>query len=623
MANPYTSSATAQGTLSNVRGFDPGEGGDASLDEAALSYSSGQVVGRVLRYAGPHAWLLLLSFACTVATSILQLYVPILVGRAIDTMVGEGRVDFASLSPLLAGLVAVVVAAAATQWLASFVTTRLAYETVRDLRNDAYDKLDRLPLSFVDSHSHGDLLTRVVNDVDAVGDGVLQGLTQLFSGIVTIVATIGFMLSLSVPVALVVIVLTPLSILVAWAVARFSTKSFASQQRIQGELGGLVEEVVSNQKLVEAFAQGDAFAGRFEEINSRLYGAGERAQFVSSLSNPSTRLVNNITYAAVAVVGCLCVITGSPSPLTVGQVQSFLAYANQYMKPFNAVSAVVTQVQGAFASGRRLLALLDAPEQVPDAPDAEELSNPRGSLQLSHVCFSYVKGRPLLRDVDVAIPAGSRFALVGPTGCGKTTLINLLLRFYDVDSGSILVDGHDIQGLTRGSLRAAFGMVLQDTWLFEGTVRDNIAYGRPGATMDEVVEAAKRAHAHKFVMQLPKGYDTVVGGSGQTLSQGQMQLLCIARVMLADPPILLLDEATSSIDTRTELQVQGAFDAMMENRTSLVVAHRLSTIRNADCILVMRDGRIVERGTHDELLARGGFYARLYQSQFAQSPAGA
>lgn len=623
MANPYTSSATAQGTLSNVRGFDPGEGGDASLDEAALSYSSGQVVGRVLRYAGPHAWLLLLSFACTVATSILQLYVPILVGRAIDTMVGEGRVDFASLSPLLAGLVAVVVAAAATQWLASFVTTRLAYETVRDLRNDAYDKLDRLPLSFVDSHSHGDLLTRVVNDVDAVGDGVLQGLTQLFSGIVTIVATIGFMLSLSVPVALVVIVLTPLSILVAWAVARFSTKSFASQQRIQGELGGLVEEVVSNQKLVEAFAQGDAFAERFEEINSRLYGAGERAQFVSSLSNPSTRLVNNITYAAVAVVGCLCVITGRPSPLTVGQVQSFLAYANQYMKPFNAVSAVVTQVQGAFASGRRLLALLDAPEQVPDAPDAEELRDPRGSLQLSHVCFSYVKGRPLLRDVDVAIPAGSRFALVGPTGCGKTTLINLLLRFYDVDSGSILVDGHDIQGLTRGSLRAAFGMVLQDTWLFEGTVRDNIAYGRPGATMDEVVEAAKRAHAHKFVMQLPKGYDTVVGGSGQTLSQGQMQLLCIARVMLADPPILLLDEATSSIDTRTELQVQGAFDAMMENRTSLVVAHRLSTIRNADCILVMRDGRIVERGTHDELLARGGFYARLYQSQFAQSPAGA
>lgn len=623
MANPYTSSATAQGTLSNVRGFDPGEGGDASLDEAALSYSSGQVVGRVLRYAGPHAWLLLLSFACTVATSILQLYVPILVGRAIDTMVGEGRVDFASLSPLLAGLVAVVVAAAATQWLASFVTTRLAYETVRDLRNDAYDKLDRLPLSFVDSHSHGDLLTRVVNDVDAVGDGVLQGLTQLFSGIVTIVATIGFMLSLSVPVALVVIVLTPLSILVAWAVARFSTKSFASQQRIQGELGGLVEEVVSNQKLVEAFAQGHAFAERFEEINSRLYGAGERAQFVSSLSNPSTRLVNNITYAAVAVVGCLCVITGRPSPLTVGQVQSFLAYANQYMKPFNAVSAVVTQVQGAFASGRRLLALLDAPEQVPDAPDAEELCDPRGSLQLSHVCFSYVKGRPLLRDVDVAIPAGSRFALVGPTGCGKTTLINLLLRFYDVDSGSILVDGHDIQGLTRGSLRAAFGMVLQDTWLFEGTVRDNIAYGRPGATMDEVVEAAKRAHAHKFVMQLPKGYDTVVGGSGQTLSQGQMQLLCIARVMLADPPILLLDEATSSIDTRTELQVQGAFDAMMENRTSLVVAHRLSTIRNADCILVMRDGRIVERGTHDELLARGGFYARLYQSQFAQSPAGA
>ena len=517
-------------------------------------------------------------------------------------------------------LVAAAAGAALAQWLAGYCTNRLAFETVRDLRVDAYDKLHRLPLSFVDSHAHGDLLSRVVNDVDQVGDGLLQGLTQLFTGVCTIVGTLLFMFSISWVVGLVVVVLTPLSILAAALIARFSSRSFRSQQAIQGELGGYAEEIVGNQKLVAAFAHGGACREAFSDINRRLYQAGEHAQFVSSLSNPSTRLVNNFVYAAVAVVGCSCVITGRPAPLTVGQVQSFLSYANQYMTPFNQISAVVTQVQTAFASARRLFALLDAEEVAPDAPGALELAHARGELDFSHVSFAYDPKRPLLTDVTFHARPGERFALVGPTGCGKTTLINLLLRFYDVDGGAIALDGHDTRALTRESLRSAFGMVLQDTWLFEGTVRDNIAYGRPDATIEEVQAAAERAHAHKFIMQLPLGYDTVVGDAGSTLSQGQQQLLCIARVMLADPPILLLDEATSSIDTRTELQVQDAFDRMMEGRTSLVVAHRLSTVRDADCILVMRDGTIAERGTHDDLLAQGGFYARLYESQFESRP---
>ena len=483
---------------------------------------------------------------------------------------------------------------------------------------DAYGKLDRLPLSFVDSHSHGDLLSRVINDVDQVSDGLLQGFTQLFNGVATIVGTIAFMLSISVPVALVVILLTPLSVLAAGIITRKSAASFAAQQALQGELGGFAEEVIGNQKLVTAFAHAPADVATFGRVNARLYEKGVHSQFISSLSNPSTRLVNNITYAAVAIAGCASVITGWPTPLTVGQVQSFLSYANQYMKPFNEISAVVTQVQTAFASARRLLALMDAVEEKPDAPTAKALPALRGELELDHVCFSYTKDHPLLQDVCIHVPAGKRFALVGPTGCGKTTLINLLLRFYDVDGGTITLDGADTRDLTRQSLRSAFGMVLQETWLFEGTVRDNIAYGVPNATDDEVVAAAKRAHAHKFIMQLPQGYQTLVGEGGGALSQGQRQLLCIARVMMCDPAVLLLDEATSSIDTRTELQVQDAFDRMMEGRTSLVVAHRLSTVRNADCIIVMRDGRVVEKGTHDELLAAGGFYRDLYQSQFAR-----
>ena len=616
MANPYAAGASASATMSNVRGNVGGTDPNQGMDVAG--YGVGTVLRRVMRYVRPHLPLLVAAFVASAASVVLQLYVPVLIGNAIDCMVSAGRVDFARLAPVLRRLAAVVAAAGACQWVQGYCTNRLSYNTARDLRVDAYVKLDRLPLSFVDSHSHGDLLSRVINDVDQVSDGLLQGFTQLFNGVATIVGTIAFMLSISVPVALVVILLTPLSVLAAGLITRKSASSFAAQQALQGELGGFAEEVIGNQKLVTAFAHAPADVATFGRVNAELYEKGVHAQFISSLSNPSTRIVNNVTYAAVAIAGCASVITGWPTPLSVGQVQSFLSYANQYMKPFNEISAVVTQVQTAFASARRLLALMDAAEEEPDAADAGELSAPRGELELDHVYFSYRKDRPLLRDVCIHVPAGKRFALVGPTGCGKTTLINLLLRFYDVDGGTITLDGKDTRGLTRQSLRSAFGMVLQETWLFEGTVRDNIAYGVPDATDEQVVAAAKRAHAHKFIMQLPQGYQTLVGEGGGALSQGQRQLLCIARVMMCDPAVLLLDEATSSIDTRTELQVQDAFDRMMEGRTSLVVAHRLSTVRNADCIIVMRDGRVVERGTHEELLAAGGFYRDLYQSQFAR-----
>ena len=616
MANPYAAGASASATMSNVRGNVGGTDPNQGMDVAG--YGVGTVLRRVMRYVRPHLQLLVAAFVASTASVVLQLYVPVLIGNAIDCMVSAGRVDFARLAPVLRRLAAVVAAAGACQWVQGYCTNRLSYNTARDLRVDAYGKLDRLPLSFVDSHSHGDLLSRVINDVDQVSDGLLQGFTQLFNGVATIVGTIAFMLCISVPVALVVILLTPLSVLAAGLIMRKSASSFAAQQALQGELGGFAEEVIGNQKLVTAFAHAPADVATFGRVNAELYEKGVRAQFISSLSNPSTRLVNNVTYAAVAIAGCASVITGWPTPLTVGQVQSFLSYANQYMKPFNEISAVVTQVQTAFASARRLLALMDAAEEEPDAADAGELSAPRGELELDHVFFSYAKDHPLLRDVCIHVPAGKRFALVGPTGCGKTTLINLLLRFYDVDGGTITLDGADTRGLTRQSLRSAFGMVLQETWLFEGTVRDNIAYGVPDATDEQVVDAARRAHAHKFIMQLPQGYQTLVGEGGGALSQGQRQLLCIARVMMCDPAVLLLDEATSSIDTRTELQVQDAFDRMMEGRTSLVVAHRLSTVRNADCIIVMRDGRVVEKGTHEELLAAGGFYRNLYQSQFAR-----
>ena len=621
MSNPYQSVGSVSTVASSISdsGDSLGGGPGGPGGSGAGSASALEVTRRLLAYVRPHAGSFALSFVSATISVILQLYVPILIGQGIDLIIGAGQVDFDALLPLIERLAVVVVGAAAFQWVQGYCVNRLSYETVRDMRVEANEKLSRMPLSFIDSHAHGDLISRVVNDVDQVGDGLLQGFNQLFGGIVTVVGTLVFMVSVSAPVAVIVVLVTPLSVLVAIAIARFSNESVAAQQRIQGRLGAHIEEMVGNQKLVDTFAFGDRAQAGFDGINAELYTAGERAQFLSSLSNPGTRFVNNVIYAVVAVVGCACVITGVPAALTVGEVQVFLSYANQYTKPFNEITSVITQIQTAYASARRLFDLLDAEEERPDAPDAIELSCPRGDVAFDGVSFSYVPDRPLLRDISIDARAGMSFALVGPTGCGKTTLINLLLRFYDIDEGAIRLDGLDTRDITRASLRRSFGMVLQDSWLFNGTVHDNIAYGRPEATRDEVVAAAKRARAHSFIEALPAGYDTVVPEDGGTLSQGQRQLVCIARVMLADPAILLLDEATSSIDTRTELQVQAAFDELMAGRTSFVVAHRLSTIRNADCILVMRDGRIVERGTHDELLELGGAYAELYNSQFSQA----
>ena len=618
--NPYTSSGSVATVTANVSGNDSlndlGDGPRHPGDPER--YPVGVVTRRLLGYVRPHMGSFVASFVSAAISVVLQLYTPIIIGEGIDLIVGAGRVDFTALLPLVTRLAFVVVGASAFQWLQGYCVNRLSYETVRDMRIETSDKLSRMPLSFIDSHAHGDLLSRVVNDVDQVGDGLLQGFTQLFTGVITIVGTLVFMLSINVTMTLVVVLVTPLSIFAAGAIAKLSNKSFTAQQRIQGQLGGHIEEYVGEQKLVDAFAFGDRAKAGFDALNAELYTAGEHAQFMGSLSNPGTRFINNIIYAVVAVIGCIGVITGIPAALTVGGVQIFLSYANQYTKPFNEVTNVITQIQTAYASARRVFALVDAAEEEPDAVDAAELVDPRGSVRFEHVDFSYVPNRKLLQDICIDAEPGKRFALVGPTGCGKTTLINLLLRFYDVDAGKILVDGRSSHECTRASLRRSFGMVLQDTWLFAGTVAENIAYGRPSASRDEIVDAAKRAHAHKFIVQLPQGYDTVIGEDGGAFSQGQKQLLCIARVMLTDPAILLLDEATSSIDTRTELQVQAAFDELMQGRTSFVVAHRLSTIRNADCILVMRDGQIIERGTHDELLTARGFYAELYNSQFAQ-----
>lgn len=616
--NPYASTGSVATVTASVAGKDSLGGPGGPNDVSASNMSTEEVTRRLLGYVRPYGALLAASFLSAVVGVTLQLYVPILIGRGIDCMVCAGAVDFGLLMPIVRELALVVIVASALQWVQGYCVNRLSYETVRDLRNAASDKLDRMPLSFIDSHPHGDLISRVVNDVDQVGDGLLQGTNQLLGGVVTIVGTLGFMLATSVPMALVVALVTPLSVGAAWLITRLSDKSFADQQRIQGELGAHVEQYVGEQRLVDAFAYSPEACARFDAINEMLYASGEHAQFMSSLSNPGTRFINNIIYAVVAVIGCVGVITGVPALLTVGQVQAFLSYANQYTKPFNEITGVIAQIQTAYASARRVFALLDATEETADAEAAVELDQPRGEVEFDHVGFSYVPDRELLKDICIHARPGERIALVGPTGCGKTTLINLLLRFYDVTSGSIEVDGLPASGYSRASLRRSFGMVLQDSWLFAGTVHDNIAYGRPDATREQVEEAARRARADKFIRQLPQGYDTVIGEDGGSFSQGQRQLLCIARVMLTDPAILLLDEATSSIDTRTELQVQAAFDDLMRGRTSFVVAHRLSTIRNADCILVIRDGRVIERGTHDELLALGGFYSSLYESQFSQ-----
>ena len=602
------------GSTSAIASSAPEHGKGGSAD--AISMSAAEVTRRLAAWVSPYGGFLVLAAASSIATVLLQLWVPIIVGAAIDRLIRLVQGGEAALLPTLAQLSLVVLLASATQWLASWSTNKLTYLVTRDLREAAHAKVANLPLSYIDTHSQGDLLSRVVNDVDQLGDGLQQGLTQFLTGVVTIIGTLCFMFYMSVPMGLVVALATPLSIIVASAITKYASSSFGKQQGYQGQLGGYAEEMVSNQELITAFAHKDAIIEQFEAINEKLRVVGERAQFASSLSNPSTRLVNNFIYALVAALGCICVLTGVPSVLTIGQVQSFLSYANQYMKPFNAISAVVTQVQTAYASARRVFDLLDAKEIKPDPADAETIQDPKGSIEFDDVAFSYDAQHPLLRHISFKAEPGQKIALVGPTGCGKTTLINLLLRFYSIDSGAIYVDGYNTQKLTRASLREQFGMVLQDTWLFKGTIKENIRYAKPDATDEEIIAAAQKAQAHEFIQQLPQGYDTMVGESGGSLSQGQQQLLCIARVMLANPPILLLDEATSSIDTRTEQLVQKAFDTIMNGRTSLVVAHRLSTIQGADCILVLKDGSILERGTHNELLAKGGFYAKLYESQF-------
>ena len=572
-------------------------------------------VRRLLAYTRPYRGYLAAAMAAALVSVLLTLMAPVLIGDGVDCILGPGEVDYRGLLRILVLLGASVVGAALFQWLMSYCTNVITYRTVKDLRIQLFQKLNGVPLRYIDQTAHGDFISRVVNDIDQVSDGLLQGFTQLFTGVVTIVGTLVFMVAANVWVALLVFVLTPLSLFAASFIARNSYKHFRGQTAIQGELSGYIEEMVANQKLVKGFVYEDRAQAAFGEINGRLYDQGQKAQFFSSLSNPSTRFVNAVVYAAVGITGAVSAIAGR---ISVGQISMFLSYAQQYTKPFNEVTGIITQLQTAFASAQRVFAVLDEPVEPPDTPDAKTVAGCSGQVDIDGVFFSYDPDRPLIENMNLKVRPGQRVAIVGPTGCGKTTLINLLMRFYDVNAGEISIDGMDIRAMTRRSMRSLFGMVLQESWLFSGTVRENISYGKPGATDEEIVAAAKAAHAHSFIKRLPKGYDTVIAEDGGNLSQGQRQLLCIARVMLVDPPMLILDEATSNIDTRTEILVQKAFQRMMEGRTSFVVAHRLSTIREADVILVMNQGSVVEQGTHQELLARGGFYADLYNSQFAR-----
>jgi len=567
---------------------------------------------RVLHKIRPYSLFVVCSLIVAAVSVAAQLYIPILCGDAIDLMLGKCNVDFAGVGRIIVEVLVVAVVAAFAQWLLSVCNNRITFSVSRDLRNEALRKIQTLPLSYLDSHPSGDIVSRMVADVDTFADGLLMGFTQLFSGVLTILGTLLFMLSENVVITLVVVCITPLSLLVASFLAKRSYKYFQGQSSVRGEQTALVNEMIEGQKVVQAFGHEAESLDAFDEVNGRLQDVSLKAIFFSSMTNPATRFVNNIVYAGVGLVGALYAVRGG---ITIGQLSVFLNYANQYTKPFNEISGVVTELQNALACAARVFELLDADDQIPEAENAAVLQ-PDGHVQLEDVSFRYLPDRPLIEGLRLDVKPGQRIAIVGPTGCGKTTLINLLMRFYDVNGGAIKVSGTDIRSVTRASLRGSYGMVLQDTWLRAGTVRENIAYGKPDATLDEVVAAAKAAHADSFIRRLPDGYDTVIAEDGGNISQGQKQLLCIARVMLCLPPMLILDEATSSIDTRTEVRIQKAFARMMQGRTSFIVAHRLSTIREADVILVMKDGHIVEQGNHDELLAAGGFYAKLYNSQF-------
>lgn len=572
------------------------------------------VLKRVLTHIKKYRILVILSFVCAMITVASTLYAPILTGDAIDLIAGKGLVDFDGIKDIIYTFLMVTVVTVLSQWFMNIINNHITYSVVRDIRIEVFNHMEELPLSYIDSHKHGDIVSRIVSDIDQFADGLLMGFTQLFTGIVTILATLGFMIAVNVPIALVVIVLTPLSLFVASFIAKRTYHLFHRQSETRGDITSLVDEMIGQQKIVQAFGYEDDALDRFEEINDRLEKDSMSATFYSSIVNPCTRFVNNLVYAAVGIIGAVSVIS---TGFTVGQLTCFLSYANQYTKPFNEISNVITELQNAMACAGRVFELLDETPQVPEKEHAHVLTDTKGAIEIKDVNFSYVKDKTLITNLNLSVKPGMRVAIVGPTGCGKSTLINLLMRFYDVDTGSISVDGTDIRDMTRDSLRQNYGMVLQETWLKSGTIRENIAYGKPDATDEEIVQAAKLAHSDSFIRRLPQGYDTVIAEDGGNLSQGQKQLLCITRVMLLLPPMLILDEATSSIDTRTEIRIQKAFNRMMQGRTSFIVAHRLSTIREADVILVMKDGNIIEKGNHDQLMAQNGFYTNLYNSQFA------
>ena len=569
---------------------------------------------KVLRYIRRYWGYLGASIILAAVTVALTLYLPILIGQAVDRIVGKGAVDFAGIFVILRKMAVIIGLTAVAQWIMNACNNKITYNVIRDIRTEAFEKIEKLPLKYLDAHSYGEIVSRVIADVDQFADGLLMGFTQFFTGIVTIFGTLIFMLTISVRITVAVVVITPISLFVASFIAKKTFSMFKLQSETRGEQTAFIEEMVGNQKVVQAFSHEDEALEEFDEINERLQKYSLRAIFFSSITNPSTRFVNSLVYATVGVVGAFSAIAGG---ISVGQLSSLLSYANQYTKPFNEISGVITELQNALACAGRVIELIEEDAEVPDAEDAVDLEHANGKVELSHVYFSYVPEQKLIEDFNLSVKPGQRVAIVGPTGCGKTTLINLLMRFYDVNSGTIKVSDIPLQQLTRKSLRDNYGMVLQETWLRSGSIRDNIAMGKPDATDEEIIAAAKASHAHGFIKRLPEGYDTVIAEDGGNLSQGQKQLLCIARVMLCLPPMLILDEATSSIDTRTEIKIQNAFAKMMQGRTSFIVAHRLSTIREADIILVMKDGSIIEQGNHEELLEKNGFYAKLYNSQFA------